>query len=101
MGFTTLIAKNLPVGIKINKQCKTSPMLLIMDVAKLKTKRNKMFLKLILPLKHFIGKGENADLDHFTSKPFTCKVPPLLVRCLRYWPNNKPAKAFCLVFAGN
>ena len=56
MGFATSTTKNLTLGVKINKQCKTSPMLLIMDVAKLKTKRNKMFLKLISTLKHFIGK---------------------------------------------
>ena len=35
MGFTTLISENLPVGMKIKKQCKTSHMLVIMDVTKL------------------------------------------------------------------
>ena len=57
MGFTTLITKNLTVGMKIKKkQFKTSPVLLIMDVTTLNLKRNIIFLKLILTLKPSIGK---------------------------------------------
>ena len=56
MGFTTLKTIYLPVEKNNKKQCKTSHMLLIMDVTKLNEKRNIYFLKWIFPLKPSVGK---------------------------------------------
>ena len=81
MSFTTLITKNLPLGMKIYKKCQTSPILLIMNVTKLNLKQNIYFFKLISTLKPSIGKYEFGDLDHFTSKPF---------KLFRAYPYVKP-----------